>query len=228
MPTTITIDNKELALSPLSFEDMEAIEREARAEAQAKAELQIARMDRLRIGDEQDRKALLDAASDEGAAELDFVRGFVGRSYVLWLSVRKVAPTMTLEEFRKQCPATNHRKAEALIAEVMGPSQVSESKPLPPHEHWKAVEEQDELRTRIFNALCEGEGITPDELKAMEICNVVPLWCKYSNTNKCDPEKLRDRIEEYCQLKKKDEEDGAAGAPVSNPTQPNTPLIQAA
>lgn len=222
MPT-IQFDNKQFALLPLSFEDMELIEAEAAAAASKTAVAKLETLHRLRIA--VDELAIFETAT--GNADLDFVTGFAGRSYVLWLSVRKALPELSLADFRHKCPAKEYRKYKALLDEAMGVgADEQEEKPIPPHEKYKQMEAQENRRYGIFNALCEGENITPQQLADMEIHNIVPLFCKYSGTNKCDPDKLRGRIIEYLEAFKNgkaNDEDGAAGAAIPLHPKPNEP-----
>jgi hypothetical protein len=228
----IVIADKEYALSPLSFNDMGQLEREAEAAAMGRADAHIARMDRLKIGTDADRMAVLAAAIEQvnsGEAEQEYLRGFAGRSLVLWLSARRLVPGLTLEEFRRQCQGKEHCKFAELVSEVAGAKaeQNAEPRTIPAHEKYKEVDAQVDLRTRIFNGICAAENITPEQLRAMESPRQVELFCKYAGVRGCDSEKVKERIAEYCQANQ-GEDEGEAGAAVMAPPKPNKPLAGAA
>jgi hypothetical protein len=195
MPT-ITIKDQEYALAPLSLADMERIESEVETRWMAAAEKQIERIYRLRIGTDQDAKAILATAMQEiqsGAADERFVRSSAGMAFVLWISANRTKP-IPFKEFKESCRFQESRKLKFLLDGLLGEVEKPKDQP------WDILKAQEDRRARIFNALCDGEKMGPMDLKTMveaDPTRAVALFCKYAGVKECDLTKLKERIEEY-------------------------------
>lgn len=198
--STITLDNKEVALAPLTYEDMESAERESELVCMATAEAAIARLHRLHIGTDADTMAILKTATDDiesGRAAARFLASSAGSAYMLWLSARHTSP-MSLATFKAECLSVNGDKLKVLMDELLGTAPKKQA--IRPERKYEQVEEQEDRRTRIFNTICETEKKTPAELLDIARNNIplaVEWFCKYGAVKGCNPELLLTRIEEY-------------------------------
>lgn len=196
MPTII-VAKKECPLSPLTLADMERVEQQAESDCMAKAESQIERLLRLRIGTDESMRAIFAAAVDEvrsGEAEQAFLRSFSGGAFVLWLSASRML-AISFDDFKRDCQFQEYGKLKSLLDGLLGPVGKQQQQP------WEAVKSQEERRIRIFNAICEGQKITPAELAGLTAERAMELYCQYTELPACNPDILKVRIAEYVAVK---------------------------
>jgi len=122
-PAHIKFEGKDYVLSPLTLGDMEEFESWAKQRRHDEAEDHIARLAKHDAAPPEKRAQIIDAAAADcasGVAEARAARSAGGMGLLLWHSLRRRQPDVTIEQAKRIVEFQGFEKVERLIDEISG------------------------------------------------------------------------------------------------------------